>query len=62
MKNNKTSEYNKTLTAINKAYLSIDFRNKTIFLDKKGNDITGNVLSCAEAEILIDSAINEELP
>ncbi|MEK7227918.1 MAG: hypothetical protein AAB681_01015 [Patescibacteria group bacterium] len=50
------------LIAIDKAYLNIDFRNKTVFLDERGRDITYNILSYQEGERIIEDAINEELP
>ena len=39
-----------------------DFRNKTVFLDKKGNDISDSVLTYAQADSIIDDAINTEIP
>lgn len=50
------------LSALDKAYLSIDFRKKDIFLDKKGNDITEGILSYEEGERIIEDALNQQLP
>lgn len=45
-----------------RAYLAIDFRNKTVFLDQRGNEIIGSILSYQQSEMIIDMALNEELP
>ncbi len=50
----------KNITNIDKAYLAIDWRNKTVFMDKRGN-FGGNLFSYAEGERIVDSAINESL-
>ncbi|MBP6904573.1 MAG: hypothetical protein KBB91_00765 [Candidatus Pacebacteria bacterium] len=39
-----------------------DWRNKTIYLDKRGNDISGTVLSYAEADRIIEAGLYEPLP
>jgi MOSC domain-containing protein YiiM len=39
-----------------------DWRGKTKFHDKIGNDITENILSYKEGEEIIDNALNEPLP
>lgn len=49
-------------SALDQAYLDIDFRNKTVLLDNRLRDITSSNLTYQEGEIIIDMALNEELP
>jgi hypothetical protein len=39
-----------------------DMRNKTVFLDKRGNDISKGILSYAQAEEQIENFLNTPLP
>ncbi len=48
--------------SIDQAYLDIDFRKKTIFLDKRGRDITNTVLTYQQSEWIVNDARNEPIP